>query len=80
MHNLFRMYKYSLYHKSLKILIFQDDNACDTNPCKNDGTCIDDVYSYVCNCLPGYDGENCETGITKSKMTNDRALKQCIPF
>uniref|UniRef100_A0A673LH75 Neurogenic locus notch homolog protein 1 n=1 Tax=Sinocyclocheilus rhinocerous TaxID=307959 RepID=A0A673LH75_9TELE len=36
-------------------------NECASNPCLNQGTCIDDVAGYKCNCLLPYTGENCET-------------------
>ncbi|KFM78257.1 Basement membrane-specific heparan sulfate proteoglycan core protein, partial [Stegodyphus mimosarum] len=36
---------------------------CEKNPCLNDGTCVEDDGSpqgYVCECLEGYSGTNCE--------------------
>ena len=41
---------------------FTDINECYTNPCQNGGTCKDAVNSYTCQCKPGYQGYNCETG------------------
>lgn len=32
-------------------------NECASNPCLNQGTCIDDVAGYTCNCLLPYTGE-----------------------
>lgn len=32
-------------------------NECASNPCLNQGTCIDDVAGYKCNCLLPYTGE-----------------------
>lgn len=32
-------------------------NECASNPCLNQGTCIDDVAGYKCNCLLPYAGE-----------------------
>lgn len=37
-----------------------DINDCEENPCLNDGTCVDLVDGYKCNCLPGYEGKNCQ--------------------
>lgn len=37
-------------------------SPCDTNPCKNGGTCNANGQSYTCQCSTGYDGENCENG------------------
>lgn len=31
---------------------------CDPNPCKNGGTCKDDVDTYICQCVDGYSGES----------------------
>lgn len=32
-------------------------NECASNPCLNQGTCIDDVAGYKCNCLLPYTGD-----------------------
>ena len=36
-------------------------------PCENDGTCLDQVDGYSCNCGSGYSGDDCETGKMKKK-------------
>ncbi|NWS44779.1 NCAN protein, partial [Probosciger aterrimus] len=33
---------------------------CLSSPCQNGGTCIDEVNSFVCLCLPSYGGSRCE--------------------
>lgn len=38
-------------------------NECDSSPCQNMGSCIDNVSGYLCNCVPGFAGINCETNI-----------------
>jgi hypothetical protein len=40
---------------------FTDINDCESNPCKNGGTCIDGVNSYKCICSDGWEGAYCET-------------------
>uniref|UniRef100_A0A8C3XC95 Neurogenic locus notch homolog protein 1 n=1 Tax=Catagonus wagneri TaxID=51154 RepID=A0A8C3XC95_9CETA len=35
-------------------------NECASSPCLNQGTCIDDVAGYKCNCLLPYTGATCE--------------------
>ena len=42
--------------------IHADINECSSYPCVNGGTCLDQVNEYVCNCIPGYVGVNCQTG------------------
>ncbi len=32
-------------------------------PCQNGGTCIDGVNSYTCECLSGFEGDDCEINI-----------------
>ncbi|PNJ55427.1 JAG1 isoform 6, partial [Pongo abelii] len=36
-------------------------NDCESNPCRNGGTCIDGVNSYKCICSDGWEGAYCET-------------------
>uniref|UniRef100_A0ABM0M578 Fibropellin-1-like n=1 Tax=Saccoglossus kowalevskii TaxID=10224 RepID=A0ABM0M578_SACKO len=51
---------------------FIDINECASNPCLNNGTCVDGVDSYVCNCVVGYSGDNCQTDI------NECASNPCL--
>ncbi|XP_023260204.1 neurocan core protein-like, partial [Seriola lalandi dorsalis] len=37
-----------------------DIDDCQSNPCQNGGTCIDEINSFVCLCLPSYGGATCE--------------------
>ena len=32
-------------------------DECVSNPCQNDGTCIDDVNGYYCECITGFSGK-----------------------
>ncbi|KAI0221968.1 hypothetical protein LSAT2_026773 [Lamellibrachia satsuma] len=37
----------------------EDINECDSNPCMNGATCVDDINRYTCTCVPGYSGVHC---------------------
>ncbi|NXX22572.1 NCAN protein, partial [Podargus strigoides] len=37
-----------------------EHGAAGLGPCQNGGTCIDEVNSFVCLCLPSYGGSRCE--------------------
>lgn len=40
-------------------------DICEFHPCKNNGTCRTSTNKreYSCQCLSGFDGENCENNI-----------------
>lgn len=41
-------------------------NECLSNPCLNNGTCVEtSINSYMCNCPPKYLGLNCEVLVKK---------------
>ncbi|XP_075865718.1 coagulation factor VII [Microcebus murinus] len=40
---------------------YKDGDQCASNPCQNGGSCEDQLQSYVCFCLPDFEGRNCET-------------------
>ena len=49
---------------SLNLILYLDIDDCALSPCQNGGSCTDQVNGYICNCVEGYDGTNCETGNT----------------
>ena len=46
-------------------LIFTDFDECESDPCMNGGTCVQDpsrLNFRQCTCVAGYTGVDCETG------------------
>lgn len=41
---------------------YTDIDECQSNPCRNGGTCVDGLASFTCVCLPSYAGLYCEEG------------------
>ena len=41
--------------------IFVDVNECSNAPCINNGTCNDAINGYMCDCISGFTGDDCET-------------------
>ena len=39
------------------VMLTTDD--CSPSPCKNGGTCTDGVNAYACECMAGYEGDDC---------------------
>lgn len=37
-----------------------DINECESNPCHNNGICIDQLGAFKCNCTDDYEGDMCE--------------------
>ena len=40
-----------------------DVDECESDPCKNGGSCVDHPNKYSCDCVQGYTEYNCATGI-----------------
>ncbi|XP_038065741.1 fibropellin-3-like [Patiria miniata] len=51
----------------------EDIDECKSQPCQNDGTCVDLINDYRCDCVAGYDGKDCENNI------DECALTTCLP-
>ena len=46
---------------------FLKAGPCASDPCRNGGTCSEPSSGgYMCKCVPGYTGTNCETGQCKN--------------
>ena len=53
-----------ILHLLAKSLIFVIDiDDCQPQPCQNNGTCHDLVNGYKCECLVGFNGNNCENSM-----------------
>ena len=45
-----------------------DIDECLSNPCQNGGTCYDKIGKYVCRCMKGFEGVNCEGKVKTSNL------------
>jgi len=61
----YRVFFFPFFPRSPLLQTVADINDCESNPCKNGGTCIDGINSYKCICSDGWEGTYCET----SKLT-----------
>ena len=43
------------------LISFLDIDECASRPCQNNGVCVNEVNFYVCACVAGWTGVNCET-------------------
>uniref|UniRef100_A0A3B3YCH7 Coagulation factor IX n=1 Tax=Poecilia mexicana TaxID=48701 RepID=A0A3B3YCH7_9TELE len=41
---------------------YADGNQCESSPCLNQGSCKDHMGYYICTCVSGFTGTNCEIG------------------
>lgn len=55
-----------------------DINDCESNPCKNGGTCIDGVNSYKCICSDGWEGAYCETSESSLLRTDSSGVVEGV--
>ena len=51
-------------------VFFADIDECMSEPCQNGASCVDDINSYNCTCVDGFEGSNCENGKTKEFFLN----------
>ena len=42
------------------MLFYADVNECDSDPCQNEGQCVNTLGGYHCVCPQGLLGTNCE--------------------
>ncbi|GBN95242.1 Cubilin, partial [Araneus ventricosus] len=42
-----------------------NENECNSNPCKNGGTCTDTYNGFICNCPSNWEGPTCDSDINE---------------
>eukprot|EP00057_Strongylocentrotus_purpuratus_P029427 XP_011683901.1 PREDICTED: protein crumbs-like isoform X12 [Strongylocentrotus purpuratus] len=47
-----------------------ETDECASNPCVNNGTCVDLLNDYNCTCVPGYEDRNCQNVTVPSTGTS----------
>ena len=52
-----------LKKNKLSLINFTDIDDCVNNTCQNGGSCVDGINNFTCNCLKGYTGSHCQTGM-----------------
>ena len=52
-------------------------NECESVPCQYNGTCVDLVSAYRCECIDGITGSNCETNIDDCRSMPCRNGGRC---
>ena len=48
-------------------LNFTDIDECISQPCQSNGTCVDEIDDYTCECVDGFRGKNCEESKLKDQ-------------
>ena len=52
----------------LLVFLFTEIDECASNPCINDGTCVDGLATFTCLCPTHYAGVACEIGTLQQKL------------
>lgn len=64
-----------IYGLILKLLFYVDVDECNSLPCENNGTCINSLGSYTCNCSKGWQNEDCKEGLQRLITVADQLIR-----
>jgi hypothetical protein len=71
------LYLFTLYIY-IESLIVSDVDECLTNPCLYGASCFNTPGSYVCQCIAGRTGVNCERGECNTTINDQRAASSVV--
>ena len=58
------------------VTLYSDIYNCALHSCQNNATCVDGAVGYTCECLSGYTGQFCETGLCNQTQTRHQKNNQ----
>jgi hypothetical protein len=53
-------------------------NECQSQPCLNGGTCVDQINRFDCQCVAGYTGAQCQTDVNECSSQPCRNGATCV--
>ena len=51
------------YACNLLFHLLTEIDECLSDPCLNDGTCLDEINGYTCQCIDGFTDAQCQTSL-----------------
>ena len=57
-------------------LFTEEASLCDTSPCMNEGTCINEISKFKCLCKSGFRGDHCEGNHYANSITFESTCYQ----